>query len=85
MNKHGALLIRGVHDVSAKTFSTLIRASEEGRGRKPYEQAGFSGSRTIVDKEVFSASETPLHVRIGEHNEVLIQTRGILTATTNDT
>jgi hypothetical protein len=84
LNKHGALLIRGVHDVSAKTFSTLIHASAEGRSRKPYEQAGFSGSRTVVDKEVFSASEASPHVRIGQHNEVLIQTIGILTATTND-
>jgi hypothetical protein len=72
LNKRGALLIRGVHEVSAKTFSTLIHASEEGRGRKPYEQVGFSGSRTVVDNEVFSASEAPPHVRIGQHNEVLI-------------
>jgi hypothetical protein len=85
LNKHGALLIRGVHDVSAKTFSTLIHASEEGRGRKPYEQVGFSGSRTVIDKEVFSASEAPPHVRIGQHNEVLIQTRAILSTSTNDT
>ncbi|OCK73177.1 Clavaminate synthase-like protein [Lepidopterella palustris CBS 459.81] len=75
LNKHGAILIRGVGNPSAKTFSKLVKASEEGRGRKPYEQLGFSGSRTEVDDEVFSASEAPQHVRIGQHNENAIHTR----------
>jgi hypothetical protein len=70
LTKHGALLIRGVDDVSTKTFSTLIHASEEGRGRVPYEQVGFSGGRTTLEKDIFSASEAPPHIKIYQHNEV---------------
>jgi hypothetical protein len=71
LNKHGALLIRGVDTVSPDTFSALIHASEEGRGRVPYEQIGFSGGRITVGKHIFSASEAPPHVKIDQHNEVI--------------
>jgi hypothetical protein len=70
LTRHGALLIRGVDDVSTKTFSALIHASEEGRGRVPYEQVGFSGGRTTLEKDIFSASEAPPHIKIYQHNEV---------------
>lgn len=69
MNKHGALVIRGVGDPSAHAFSLLVHAAEEGRGRKPYDQIGLAGSRTVHDKEVFSASEAPPHLWIYHHNE----------------
>jgi len=70
LNKHGALLVRGVDEVSPRTFSALIHASEEGRGCIPYEQVGFSGGRTTVGKDIFSASEAPPHIKIDQHNEV---------------
>ncbi|OCK75221.1 Clavaminate synthase-like protein [Lepidopterella palustris CBS 459.81] len=69
MNKHGALLIRGPRDPSAKAFSKLVHAAEEGRGHEPYDQIGLAGSRTVHDKEVFSASESPQHLWIYHHNE----------------
>jgi hypothetical protein len=69
MNKHGALVIRGVRDPSAHAFSTLVHAAEEGRGRKPYDQLGLAGSRVVHDKEVFSASEAPANLWIYQHNE----------------
>lgn len=69
MNKHGALILRGVNDASAHAFSVLVHAAEEGRGHKPYDQLGLAGSRTVHDKEVFSASESPQHLWIYQHNE----------------
>jgi len=69
MNKHGALIIRGVRDPSPHAFSVLVHAAEEGRGREPYDQIGLAGSRTTHDKEVFSASEAPQHLWIYHHNE----------------
>ena len=69
MNKHGALIIRGARDPSAHAFSVLVHAAEEGRGHKPYDQLGLAGSRTVHDKEVFSASEAPPHLWIYQHNE----------------
>lgn len=69
LNKHGALLLRGPRDRSANAFSRLVHAAEEGRGHVPYEQLGLAGSRTVHDKEVFSASEAPQHLWIYHHNE----------------
>jgi hypothetical protein len=69
MNKHGALLIRGVRDPSPKAFSLLVHAAEEGRGHFPYDQIGLAGSRTVHEKEVFSASEAPQNLWIYHHNE----------------
>jgi hypothetical protein len=70
LDKHGAVLIRGIGNPTPETFSKLIIAAREGMGRQPYEQIGFSGSRTDVDKEVFSASEAPPNVKIFQHSEV---------------
>jgi hypothetical protein len=70
LTKHGALLVRGIYDVSTKIFSTLIHASKESRGHVPYEQVGFSGGRTTLEKYIFSASEAPPHIKIYQHNEV---------------
>jgi hypothetical protein len=69
LNKSGALLLRGPRDPSASAFSRLVHAAEEGRGHVPYEQLGLAGSRTVHDKEVFSASEAPQHLWIYHHNE----------------
>jgi len=69
MNKHGALVLRGPRDPSAHAFSVLVHAAEEGRGHVPYDQLGLAGSRTVHDKEVFSASEAPQHLWIYHHNE----------------
>lgn len=67
-NKHGAVIFRQP-DPSAKAFSQLVHAAEEGRGHKPYDQVGLAGNRTIHDKEVFSASEAPQDHWIYHHNE----------------
>ncbi|KAL4939246.1 hypothetical protein BDV06DRAFT_214465 [Aspergillus oleicola] len=75
LNKHGALLFRGPRDPSANAFSRLVHAAEEGRGRVPYEQLGLAGSRTVHDKEVFSASEAPPNLWIYHHNEYSRYTR----------
>jgi hypothetical protein len=69
LNKHGALLLRGPRDPSANAFSRLVHAAEEGRGHIPYDQIGLAGSRTVHDKEVFSASEAPQNLWIYHHNE----------------
>jgi len=69
LNKHGALIIRGVPEPSPHTFSVLVHAAEEGRGHFPYDQIGLAGSRTVHDKEVFSASEAPPNLWIHQHNE----------------
>lgn len=68
MNRHGALILRGSPDSSAHAFSILVHAAEEGRGHHPYEQLGLAGSRTVHDKEVFSASEAPPNLWIHQHN-----------------
>ncbi|KAL3474473.1 Clavaminate synthase-like protein [Aspergillus californicus] len=75
LNRHGALLLRGPGDPSPSAFSRLVHAAEEGRGRIPYEQLGLAGSRTVHDKEVFSASEAPQHLWIYHHNEYSRYTR----------
>ncbi|KAG9571375.1 hypothetical protein KCU71_g196, partial [Aureobasidium melanogenum] len=69
MNKHGALILRGSPSSSMNAFSRLVHAAEEGRGHKPYDQIGLAGSRTVHDKEVFSASEAPPNLWIHQHNE----------------
>lgn len=69
LNKHACVIFRGCPDSSAKAFSTLVHASEEGRGHEPYDQIGLAGSRTVHDKEVFSASEAPPNLWIHQHNE----------------
>ncbi|GAB7356271.1 hypothetical protein MBLNU459_g7080t1 [Dothideomycetes sp. NU459] len=69
LNKHGALILRGSPDSSPHAFSVLVHAAEEGRGHKPYDQLGLAGSRTVHDKEVFSASEAPPNLWIHQHNE----------------
>jgi alpha-ketoglutarate-dependent taurine dioxygenase len=67
-NRHGAVIFRQPHS-SARAFSQLVHAAEEGRGHKPYDQVGLAGNRTVHDKEVFSASEAPQNVWIYHHNE----------------
>ncbi|KAI9743690.1 MAG: hypothetical protein M1818_003006 [Claussenomyces sp. TS43310] len=69
LNTYGAVILRGVREPSAHAFSVLVHAAEEGRGNKPYDQIGLAGSRTVHDKEVFSASEAPPHLWIYQHNE----------------
>lgn len=69
LNTHGAVLLRGPRNPSAKAFSTLVHAAEEGRGHKPFDQLGLAGSRTVHEKEVFSASESPPNLWIYHHNE----------------
>jgi len=69
MNKHGALLIRGPGDSSARAFSQLVTAVEEKRGHHEYDQVGLAGSRTTLDKNVYSASEGPPSIRYHQHNE----------------
>ncbi|KAL6231964.1 hypothetical protein BDW75DRAFT_247544 [Aspergillus navahoensis] len=69
LNKHGAIILRGPREPTPAAFSRLVHAAEEGRGRVPYEQLGLAGSRVVHDKEVFSASESPPHLWIYQHNE----------------
>jgi hypothetical protein len=69
LNKHGCVIFRGQPDSSPEAMSTLIHAAEEGRKHVPYDQLGLAGSRTVHAKEVFSASESPPHLWIHQHNE----------------
>lgn len=69
LNKHGGVILRGQPDASAHAMSVLVHAAEEGRGHFPYDQLGLAGSRTVHDKEVFSASEAPPTLWIYQHNE----------------
>ena len=69
LNTHGAVIFRGINEASARAFSVLVHAAEEGRGHFPYDQIGLAGSRQVHDKEVFSASEAPPNLWIHQHNE----------------
>ncbi|KAK4938706.1 hypothetical protein LTR10_020889 [Elasticomyces elasticus] len=69
LNKHGCVIFRGQPDSSPHAMSVLVHAAEEGRGHFPYDQIGLAGSRTVHDKEVFSASEAPPNLWIHQHNE----------------
>jgi hypothetical protein len=69
LNKHGAVILRGQPDSSPHAMSVLVHAAEEGRGHFPYDQLGLAGSRTVHEKEVFSASEAPPNLWIYQHNE----------------
>jgi hypothetical protein len=69
LNEHGAILFRGFGHPSAETFSTLVRAAEEGRGSVPFEQIGLAGKRNHLAEEVFTANEGPPERRFYQHNE----------------
>jgi hypothetical protein len=70
LNRHGAVLIRGVGHASAETFSKLVNAIEESRGSRPYEQIGLAGKRTVLGKNVWTANEGSPTTRFYQHNEV---------------
>ncbi|KAM0747649.1 Clavaminate synthase-like protein [Meredithblackwellia eburnea MCA 4105] len=69
LNQHGAVLFRGFGHPSPETFSVLVRAAEEARGSKPFEQIGLAGKRNNLAKEVFTANEGPKERRFYQHNE----------------
>jgi hypothetical protein len=69
LNEHGAVLIHGIGNASAETYSKLINAIEEGRGSHPFEQVGVAGKRTILAKNVFTANEGLPTTRFYQHNE----------------
>ena len=70
LRRHGAILFRGFGHASAETFSSLVRAAEEGRGSKPFEQIGLAGKRNHLANQVFTANEGPPERRFYQHNEV---------------
>jgi hypothetical protein len=72
LDRHGAVLIRGVGDPSAQTFSDLAYAAEEPRGTYPYVQIGLAGKRTPVAKNIWTANEGSPLTRFYQHNEVLL-------------
>ena len=70
LNRHGAVLFRGVGNPSAETFSVLVNAAEEARGLKEHEQIGLAGKRTPIAKAIWTANEGPPTTRFYQHNEV---------------
>jgi len=70
LEKHGAILIKGVGHTSSETFAKLINAVERGRNSKPFEQIGEAGKRSLVGENVFTANEGPPERRFYQHNEV---------------
>lgn len=70
LDRHGALLIRGVGHPSAETFAELVNAVEDGRGSHPYEQIGLAGKRTPLARNVWTANEGSPTTRFYQHNEV---------------
>lgn len=70
LERHGAVLFRGVGNPSADTFSELVNAAEEGRGLKEHEQVGLAGKRTPIAKAIWTANEGPNTTRFYQHNEV---------------
>lgn len=70
LDRHGAILIRGVGNPSAQTFSDLAHAAEEPRKTYPYVQIGLAGKRTPVAKNVWTANEGSPTTRFYQHNEV---------------
>lgn len=70
LNLHGAVLFRGIGNPSAKTFSDLVSAAEEGRGGYPHEQIGLAGKRSPLAKFIYTANESPPERRFYQHNEV---------------
>lgn len=70
LQKHGAILLRGLGDPSADTFSKLVNVIEGSRGSQPYIQIGLAGKRTSVAENVWTANEGPENRRFYQHNEV---------------
>jgi hypothetical protein len=70
LNRHGAVLFRGLGHPSVETFSDLVCAAEESRGGYPHEQIGLAGKRTPLAKAIFTANEGPQDRRFYQHNEV---------------
>lgn len=69
LNKHGAILLRGLGDSSAQGFSKFVTAIETSRGRVPFQQIGLAGKRHQKAENVFTANEGPPNVRFYQHNE----------------
>lgn len=70
LDRHGAVLIRGIGHPSAETFAELVNAVEEGRGSHPFEQIGLAGKRTPLARNVWTANEGSPATRFYQHNEV---------------
>ncbi len=70
LNRHGAVLFRGIGSPSAETFSQLVCAAEQGRGSEEHEQIGLAGKRTPIAKSIWTANEGPKDRRFYQHNEV---------------
>ncbi|KAK7433026.1 hypothetical protein QQZ08_000499 [Neonectria magnoliae] len=75
LERHGAVLLRGMGHASAQTFSDLVCAVEEARGSYPHEQIGLAGVRTPVAKAIWTANEGPADRRFYQHNEYSRYTR----------
>lgn len=71
LNRHGAVLFRGIGHPSAETFSDLVSAAEEGGGGYPHEQIGLAGKRSPLAKFIYTANEDPPECRFYQHNEIL--------------
>ncbi|CDK29246.1 unnamed protein product [Kuraishia capsulata CBS 1993] len=69
LNKHGAVLLRGLGDSSADGFSAFVNGIEKSRGRVPFEQIGLAGKRHNWAENVFTANEGPPEARFFQHNE----------------
>lgn len=69
LEKHGAVLLRGLGDSSAQGFSRYVTAIETTRGKFPFEQIGLAGKRHLWAENVFTANEGPPSVRFYQHNE----------------
>lgn len=70
LQKHGAVVLKGIGHPSAESFAEVINALEKARGSRPYIQIGLAGKRTIVAENIWTANEGPQDRRFYQHNEV---------------
>ncbi|KAH7309205.1 hypothetical protein B0I35DRAFT_453692 [Stachybotrys elegans] len=75
LDRHGALLIRGIGHPSPETFAEIVNAIELGRGSRPFEQIGLAGKRTVVGENIWTANEGLPSARFYQHNEYSRYTR----------
>lgn len=69
LTNYGAVLLRGLGDLSAQGFSRFVTAIETARGNQPFQQIGLAGKRHLWAENVFTANEGPPSVRFYQHNE----------------
>jgi hypothetical protein len=70
LQKHGAVVLKGIGHPSADSYAKVINALETARGSRPFIQIGLAGKRNIVAENIWTANEGPQDRRFYQHNEV---------------